>query len=112
MEFPEVPTDPESDTGQQVQIRPFVAPTVPTSARPTSLMPLIADQRAVARLLETLLAKAGLTVGQAAKEFGVTDEAVRQYVTGRRNNPSLLWFIKFAHLCGAKVSVEFPPRGR
>lgn len=74
----------------------------------SSLLPLVNDQRATQRLLELMLIKAGLTVPQAARQLGISDEAVRQYIVGRRAKPSLWWFLRFCQLCNAKVTIEFP----
>lgn len=84
--------------------------TIPSFRSTSSLTPLVCDERAIARLLELMLAKGGLSVNEAAKRMGVTSNAIRQYLRGRRTRPSLIWFIKMAELCGAKVSVEFPTR--
>jgi DNA-binding NarL/FixJ family response regulator len=88
---------------------------LPGSAPPqrriqTSLHSLTSDERAIAKLLETLLSRAGFSINEAARRLGVTPNAVRQYIRGRRNKPSLSWFLKLATLCGAKVSIEFPEK--
>jgi hypothetical protein len=90
-------------------------PTPSTSAVPsfrnlTSLTPLVCDERAIQRLLETLLRRGGLSVNEAARRLGVTENSVRQYIRGRRQRPSLQWFIRLAEVCGARVTVEFPPK--
>jgi hypothetical protein len=76
----------------------------------TSLIPVVDDERAVARLLETLLHRSGLTVTEAARRLGVTPGTIRQYTTSRRTRPSLQWFVRFATLCGGRVTLEYPER--
>jgi DNA-binding transcriptional regulator YdaS (Cro superfamily) len=80
---------------------------LPKSAS-SNLTPLVCDERAIARLLGLLLSRGGLSIGEVARRLGVTPQAVRQYLRGRRNKPSLIWFVKFAEACGGKVSIEFP----
>lgn len=74
----------------------------------SSLTPLICDERAIAKLLETLIYRSGKTPAAIAAHLGITTNAVRQYLHGRRNRPSLLWFVRLAEICGAKVTIEFP----
>jgi len=72
------------------------------------LSSVICDERAIAYLLETLLHRAGLSIAEASRRLGNGPNTISQYINKRRCRPSLLWFIKFAELCGAKVSIEFP----
>jgi hypothetical protein len=93
---------------------PSIVPSVSSlgSYRSSStISPVVCDERAITSLLELLLSKGGLSVNEASRRMGVTQNAVRQYIVGRRTKPSLLWFVKFAELCGARVVVEFPGRG-
>lgn len=83
---------------------------IPTFRSQTSLTPVICDERAIARLLGTLLQKGGLSNHEAARRLGVTYNAVSQYLNGRRCKPSLLWFLRFCDLCGARVYLEFPTK--
>lgn len=71
---------------------------------------MICDQRALAGLLGRILQRSGLTVAELSRRMGFHDETVRQYFTGRRQRPSLLWFLKVAELCGCRVFLEFPTR--
>lgn len=88
-------------------LAPVPIPLVNNSAiKPTSHRILVPDENALVRLLDDLLNGAGLSVKQAAKNMGVSDEAIRQYIRGRRSNPSVMWFIKFANLCGCEVIVR------
>lgn len=90
---------------------PGTTPSSPAprlSPPPTQLTPESCTGAALSRLLDTLLRRGGLTIGTVAREFEVTPEAVRQYVKGRRENPSMAWFLRFARLCGATVTISFP----
>lgn len=73
---------------------------------PTSLTRVVRDSRAIGKLLETILSRSGLTVGSVARTFGVSDESVRQYVKGRRTNPSMKWFIKVCDLAGYELVLQ------
>jgi hypothetical protein len=84
--------------------------TIPSYRSTTSITPLVCDERAIMRLLETMLSRGGLSVNEAASRLGVTSNAIRQYLKGRRAKPSLMWFIRLAEVCGAKVTVEWPTR--
>lgn len=76
------------------------------------LLPVICDERAISRLLEHLLERAGLTPKEAAVRLGYRSQnSVRQYLAGRRTKPSLIWFIRFCQLCGAQVTLTFPHSG-
>ena len=72
------------------------------------IKPLVASDDATAKLIAQLLNKAGLSIGEAARQMGVTPNAIRQYVKGRRNKPSVAWLVRLAELCGATVYIEFP----
>jgi hypothetical protein len=78
----------------------------------TSLHPLIHDPRAVARLLEEMLQKGGVTISGAAKALDISPQAIRQYIKGPRRSPGLQWFLKLAELCGCRVLIEFPSGDR
>lgn len=108
--------EPAAPTGPSVDPLSSVGPYVPVPSNSSiplirtssSLTTLVCDERVISRLLQTLLHKGGLSVGEAARRMGVTTNSIRQYIRGRRNRPSLIWFIKFAELCGAKIIIEFP----
>jgi hypothetical protein len=76
----------------------------------SSLTPVVDDERAVARLLETLIYRSGLTTNEVARRLGVHPATIRQYLGSRRTRPSLQWFVRFATLCGARVTLEYPER--
>lgn len=83
----------------------------PTFRSSSSLTPLVCDERAIARLLETLISRSGMSIGLVADRMGVTTNAIRQYMRGRRTKPSLIWFIRLVEICGGSVKIEFP-KGR
>lgn len=87
---------------------PFIGPaSAPASVpRHAPFTPVVNDPRAISRLLETALSRAGLSISEAARRLDVSPQAIRQYVHGRRN-PSLGQFLKLMDVCGARVSVEF-----
>lgn len=87
---------------------PSSGSAIPAFRTPTPLTQLICDERAISALLRTLLNRAGLSNGEAARRLGVNYNSVSQYLNGRRNRPSLLWFLKFVDLCGARLLIEFP----
>lgn len=103
-----------SELALQPEQLPFIpmpsSTALPIFKSSTPLTPLVCDERAIARLLATLLSRGGLSTREVARRMGVTPNAVRQYLRGRRNRPSLIWFIKLAELCGARVLVEFPEK--
>jgi DNA-binding XRE family transcriptional regulator len=108
-----IPTSPEetpslSASSLQGGPQPLVMPFQNAAGKvhPT-LTPVVNDDRALARLLEVVLARGGFSVRSAAQALGVTDEAVRQYTRGRRSNPSIKWFLNLCQLCGCKVFVSF-----
>ena len=106
------------DSQAEPTTRPLLAPvpssfSAPLRASSTSspITPIVCDDRAIARLLETLLERAGLSTRQAATALGFSSSnAVRQYISGRRAKPSLLWFVKFVEMCGGQLYISFPPR--
>jgi hypothetical protein len=83
---------------------------LPAFRSSSSLTPVVCDERAIGGLLELIIVRGKLSIHEMARRLGVTPACVRQYVNGRRGNPSLKWFVRFANLAGAKVSVEFPER--
>lgn len=83
---------------------------IPASASSSPLTPVICDERAISRLLETLLWRSGLTIREAARLLGVDESSVREHTSGRTQRPSLLWFVKFAAICGATLTIQMPER--
>jgi hypothetical protein len=86
---------------------PSGAPSITSFRNKSSLTPVVCDERAIGRLLETLLSRGGLSISEASRRMGVTTQTIRQYLAGRRSRPSLLWFVKLASICGAKVTIEW-----
>lgn len=84
---------------------PFLGPLsashiASSTAYPAPFRVLTPSETSIPALLEDLLKNGGLSVKQMARLLNVNDEAVRQYVRGRRTNPSLSWMMKFADFCG------------
>lgn len=82
------------------------------SARPnpTSSARLILDDRALARLLEIMIRRSGLSLTEVAEQMGIGRKAVEKYVYRERTNPSLKWLLRFAGVCGAELTISFPVR--
>jgi hypothetical protein len=109
-------TDSSILTSTRSDDAPFLTPIPSSANRPvvttsSSLTPLICDERAISSLLGNLLDGSGLTISAASRRLGINPASLRQYINGRRGRPSLLWFLRFAAICGAKVTIEFP-KGR
>lgn len=110
---PSEPADSPQASDELVPIDalvPLPSSRSPHYSQPASLLPLVHDQRSIPRLLELLLDRSDLSVKEAALRLGVNDNAVRQYVAGRRTNPGVMWLIRFAELCGGRVMIELPSR--
>lgn len=89
--------------------RPLLAP-IPSSiassiVKPASYLVLVPDQNSIPRLLERLLEMKGLTLTQAARQYGIRPQSLYSYLSGRRL-PSLLWFLKFCAAMDARVEVK------
>ncbi len=105
-----ITTSDESPDFSEVPLVPIPSTSTSSFRSTSSLTPVVCDERAIGRLLETLLHRAGLSVNEASRRLGVNTNTIRQYMAGRRSRPSLLWFVKLAILCGARVTIEFPER--
>jgi DNA-binding XRE family transcriptional regulator len=81
-------------------------PSQIAAKRNPTILPLVPDERATARLLERILESAGLSVAECARRLGVSDSSLRQYLLGKRSNPSLMMFLKICAVAGAKAHVE------
>ena len=97
-----LPTEPQD--GSIGAFTPI--PSTLTAKRTSTILPLVPDERATSRLLERILESAGLSVAETARRLGVSDSSLRQYLLGKRSNPSLMMFLKICAVCNAKVSVE------
>lgn len=82
--------------------------SLPVFKASQTITPVVCDQRAIARLLETIIHKSGLSIHDVAKRLGVTTNTIRQYLHGRRTRPSVQWLVRLAEACGARLVVEFP----
>lgn len=110
------PSDPGAPHADELDAEPsayltplpssFSSP-VRTQSASSPITPVVCDDRAIAKLLESLLHHAGLTPKEAANRLGMTSNSVRQYLAGRRSRPSLIWFVRFAELCGAQLNITF-----
>lgn len=103
-------TEPEANSG------PAYVPLPSTSAlsslrQSSTLTTVVCDERAIGRLLETIIHRSGLSIEEIARRIGISSNSIRQYLHGRRKRPSLLWFVRLAALCGSTVTVQFPPVG-
>ena len=103
------PSDPDTSftpiPSSGVSRTPTLAP-----ASASTITQLICDERAIASLLENLLYRSGLTLNEAARRLGITPSTLRQYTSGRRSRPSLIWFVRFASMCGARISLDLPEK--
>ena len=114
MSSPEVPTPLIEQPAPAAVSIPFVP--IPSnglnrsipSAGQSSFTPLVGDQRAINRLLESIIHRAGKTVAGVAKELGTSPNNVSQYINGRRA-PGLMWFLKVCAICGVAVKIDLPP---
>ena len=107
LNIPDSLRESSSDWAELMPWVPLPSKTVPIPVT-YHLTTIICDERMIAKLLETLLARAGLSINEAARRLKCNASTISQYVNGRRTRPSLLWFLKIVALCGAKVSLEFP----
>ena len=84
-------------------------PSAPTTAKTqrVELTQIVCDPRAIHMLMKKMLKVAGINIAEAARRLGCRHSNIQQYTSGRRQTPTLLWFIKFAALCGASIHVEF-----
>lgn len=121
-DIPPLPPEAPSDSTDAPDARQEVGPAVPLPStravvpafspyvRTSSLTPVVCDERAIAGLLEALLTRSGVSVKEAARRLGCSPQSIRQYLHGRRDKPSLLWFVRLAAVCGVTVKVEFPAK--
>ena len=90
---------------QEIALIPS-APTLAKTQR-VELTQIVCDERAIHALMKKMLKIAGIGVTEAARRLNCHHSNIQQYTAGRRRSPTLLWFIKFAGLCGASIHVEF-----
>lgn len=102
--------EPEGEAISSSDFMPIGVPSNPSSLyTPTSLTRVIDDDRAIQRLLEIIIERAGLTGNAAASRLGMTRQSLQPYLNGRRS-PSLKWLLRLCQLCGAEVQIRLPER--
>lgn len=105
---PEAPTP--TDEREPLEAIPPGLPTFlprSSSLTPTPLRSVSSDPRAFQALLEFILSRTGMTVGELALTMGVKKSSLSQYFNGRRPNPSIAWFSRFCEACGCQLSVKW-----
>lgn len=101
----------DAPSGTAIPILPSLS-SFPQFKSTSPLTPLIGDERAIQRLLGTLLKRADLTAAEVARRLGCAPQTVGQYLRGERKRISLYWFLKLVEVCGGKVQIEFPTTHR
>lgn len=89
----------------------MISPTsqpLPRERQPLSLSVLVNDDRAIAHLIENLMARANLTPTQLADLLGVRPQTIFQYKHGMRRRPSIQWMLRLIDACGGKLILELP----
>ena len=85
----------------------MIPPLQPSRSDPSSgTSAVVADDRAVVYLIDTLIARSGLSQSEIARRLGIRLQSLHQY--RRRRRPGLIWFAKLASACGAELNVKFP----
>lgn len=113
MDSQQSPIGPAATSVASVPFTPIPIPSagsIPVIKSNTPITPLVADERSIGHLLGILMSRSGLTTNEVARRLGVTPNAVRQYLKGRRCKPSLIWFIKLVEVCGGRINLEMPER--
>lgn len=93
---------------------PFFAP-LPSLKAPLGASPfqvVTTSDSQVTALIEAIISASGLSIHEVARRLGVKRESLRQYIVGRRVNPSLKWLTLLGEVCGARLVVELPARSR
>lgn len=89
---------------------PIGVPSNPASLyTPTAITRVVDDDRAIQRLLEIIIERAGLTSQAAAERLGMDKRSLYPYIKGQRS-PSLKWLLRLCRLCGAELQVKLPER--
>jgi hypothetical protein len=106
----EGPLDSSLDhsTDLSPDILPYHSQNLPLTRGTHPLTPLVCDRRAMSNLLRALLDRAGISIMEASRRMGSSDQSLRQYLNGRRSAPSLYWFTRFVEACGGRIQVEMP----
>lgn len=69
------------------------------------------DRQTFPRLFRRMVDSTGETQAEICKRgVGEARQSLHQYLTGRRSNPSLQFFLRVAAACGCRVLIEYPRR--
>lgn len=77
-------------------------------ARNARQVAVVSDDAAITAIVGLLIARSGHTPADLADALGVKYQSLAQYRDGYRTNPSIRWLSRLAHVCGAKIYIEFP----
>ena len=73
---------------------------------------LLVDEKAVTKLVQSMIHRSGMSINQIAAAMGTTRQSLNQYRFARRRRPSLQWISRLAKATGATIQVVFPqPKG-
>lgn len=97
-----------SSPGTPLVLPPALAIATASDAERPDRAALSSDPALFADLLDLLLSKSGLTQAEVARRLAQAPQSIHQYRSRVRPNPSLKWFLRFVHVCGAKVVIELP----
>lgn len=74
-----------------------------------------ASHEGFAELLQEMKDRAAMTVPELAARMGVAPNAVHQYFYKKRGaggTSTMKWFLRYAEVCGCRVTLTFPDRDR
>ena len=85
---------------------------LPSSSSPSTsnLAVVLLDERAIAVLIDQLLARAGLSQAEVCRRLAISPSSFNQYRLHRRANPSIKWLVRLVEMCGGHITVEFPSK--
>jgi DNA-binding XRE family transcriptional regulator len=89
---------------------PMLSSRLPLHSSHTPLTRVVDDDRAIGRLLDLMISRAGLTLNETANRLGVSRQTLQAYVNGRAPNPSLRWMLRLCSLCGAEIQIKLPEK--
>ena len=72
-----------------------------------------ASHEGFAELLQEMKLRAAMTVPELAARMGVAPNAVHQYFYKKRGaggTSTMKWFLRYAEVCGCRVTLTFPDR--
>ena len=90
-------------------MNPVITPSSASSSS-QSLAAVLLDDRAIASLVEQLMARAGLSQAEICRRLKIDPTTFNQYRNGRRKRPSLWWMVRLAEVCGARLFIEWPSK--